>query len=290
VIYARNVIVAAGALGTPEILLRSAKAGGLRVSPILGKRFSANGDLMAMSYGGSQRTDTLGFGTRTGDRAKIKTGPEMDYVEDGRVIKDPVTGEWKPRPLRERYWIMDGVFPSALVRAMGKLFTFRKLDEAAIADFANPKVDGQLNKSMLYLGDAHDNADAELELDKKGRVKVSWPGFKNDPAFKILDKRMRELSAANEGSYLYPNPLTEFGRGMTVHPLGGCVLGETRETGAVDHRGRVYDSSRPDRAAVHEGLYVSDGSLLPDSLGINPFLTISALSERIADFITGKRT
>jgi cholesterol oxidase len=287
VIYAKNVIVAAGALGSPGLLLRSAKAGGLAVSPQLGQRFSANGDLMTMAYATDQRCDTLGFGTRGGARAEIKTGPEMDYVEDGRVMKDPSTGEWKPRPLRERFWIMNGVFPSALVGALGKLFAFKKLDEEALSDLVDPKIDGPFNRSMLYLGDAHDNADAELALDPKdGRVRVYWPQFKDDPAFKILDARMREHTKANGGTFVYPTPLNELGRGITVHPIGGCVMGETRNSGAVDHAGRVYDPTDPtDLNAVHPGLYVSDGSIVPDSIGVNPYFTIAALAERIAEMI-----
>ena len=247
---------------------------------------------MTMAYDTKQRCDTLGFGTRTGARAKIRTGPEMDFVEDGRVVKDPATGEFKPRPLRERYWIMDGVFPSALVKAMGKIFAFTKPDESSLSDFIDPKIDGQLNRSMLYLAEAHDRADADLGLDPKdGRIRVYWPQLQDDPAFKIVDARMRQHAKVSGGTFVYPNPLTNYGRGMTVHPLGGCVMGENRSSGAVDHRGRVYDPTDPnDLNAVHEGLYVSDGSIIPDSLGVNPFLTISALSERIAEFIVKGRT
>lgn len=53
---------------------------------------------------------------------------------------------------------------------------------------------------------------------------------------------------------------------FTYHPLGGCVLGE-----ATDDHGRVKG---------HKGLYVVDGSLVPGSLGVNPFVTITALAER----------
>ena len=68
---------------------------------------------------------------------------------------------------------------------------------------------------------------------------------------------------------------------VTVHPLGGSVMGTDADSGVVDHRGRVFDpSSGP--TAVHRGLLVADGSIVPTSLGINPLLTIAALAERIA--------
>jgi cholesterol oxidase len=66
---------------------------------------------------------------------------------------------------------------------------------------------------------------------------------------------------------------------ITAHPLGGCPMGESQATGAVDDLGRVFDQA----GARHPGLYVADGSIIPTALGVNPFLTISALSERIAD-------
>jgi cholesterol oxidase len=60
-IDARNVILAAGALGTPEILLRSEQEG-LALSPKVGTQFSGNGDFFALAYNADHQVDTLGFG------------------------------------------------------------------------------------------------------------------------------------------------------------------------------------------------------------------------------------
>jgi cholesterol oxidase len=74
---------------------------------------------------------------------------------------------------------------------------------------------------------------------------------------------------------------------VTVHPLGGCPLGETAADGAVDERGRVF--AGPAGSGVHEGLYVADGSIVPRSLGVNPLLTISALAERNVALLAADR-
>jgi len=60
-----------------------------------------------------------------------------------------------------------------------------------------------------------------------------------------------------------------FADDFCYHPLGGCVLGL-----ATDNVGRVNG---------YRGLYVTDSALIPGSIGVNPFVTITALAERNID-------
>jgi cholesterol oxidase len=55
----------------------------------------------------------------------------------------------------------------------------------------------------------------------------------------------------------------------TAHILGGCSIGPEGR-GVVDAHHRVYG---------YQGLYVCDGSVVPANLGVNPSLTITALTE-----------
>ncbi len=66
---------------------------------------------------------------------------------------------------------------------------------------------------------------------------------------------------------------------ITAHPLGGCPMGDDYLQGAVDPFGRVFSGD----GAVHQGLYVVDGSVIPSALGVNPLMTISALAERFVE-------
>jgi len=68
--------------------------------------------------------------------------------------------------------------------------------------------------------------------------------------------------------------LTETQGVYCAHPLGGCRMADTSDLGVVDDGGAVHG---------YEGLYCIDGSIVPTSLGVNPSLTISALSERCAE-------
>ena len=74
---------------------------------------------------------------------------------------------------------------------------------------------------------------------------------------------------------------------ITVHPLGGCVMGENAFLGAVDHAGQVFAGTVG--SDVHEGLFVADGSVIPTSLGTNPLLTICATAERTMALIAEER-
>ncbi|NTX59743.1 GMC family oxidoreductase [Myxococcus sp. CA051A] len=69
---------------------------------------------------------------------------------------------------------------------------------------------------------------------------------------------------------------TVLGIPTTAHILGGCCMGDSAETGVIDHRHRVFG---------YEGLYVVDGSAISANPGVNPSLTITALAERAMTFI-----
>ena len=72
----------------------------------------------------------------------------------------------------------------------------------------------------------------------------------------------------------------ETGPLVTVHPLGGCPMGDDASSGVVDDCGRVFDASPQANGRLHEGLVVLDGSIIPASLGMNPALTIASIALR----------
>jgi choline dehydrogenase-like flavoprotein len=61
-----------------------------------------------------------------------------------------------------------------------------------------------------------------------------------------------------------------------AHLQGGCAMGRNREDSVTDSSGRVHGIP---------GLYVADASLFPNSVEINPYLTIMALADRVAEII-----
>ncbi len=291
VLHARVVVLAAGSLGSTGLLLAS-RDRGLRVSRRLGHHFSSNGDQLGLGYNNDEPTGVLGFGSR------YQSGPVTSV---GPTITAAV--EYTHGSPAHRFLIQDGAFPLAFVapaRALGAALDLTGGDDTdtggvdaareigrVMRDLVGRDPRGALNHSMIYLGIGHDGADGRIVLDHRGRPRVLWGALRDRPLASEMDRAMRELTAALGGTYLKRPRVTKLfpANPITVHPLGGCPMGNDADAGVVDHAGRVFD---PDgaRGAVHDGLFVADGAVIPTSLGVNPFMTISALAERIADHLT----
>ncbi|MEZ5352411.1 MAG: GMC family oxidoreductase [Bryobacteraceae bacterium] len=284
---AGNVILSAGAINSTEILLRSADKRGLSISPAAGTKFGGNGDFFGLSYNGDTPTRVLGFGTNPPDQTWKDNPPGPSIVA---ILKYAATAS------NSAFTIEDLSFPSAAVRAAQVTFATLPNKEdtdvgdemqemrRAIQDTLGAKPygeNGALNHTMLYLCMGFDDQRGYFVLDKRG-VQVRWPGAGRQPVFGMINEELRR-HARREGASFLANPLWEFMRLpvrhlVTAHPLGGLPMGEDYMAGAVDQWGRVFAGD----GSVHDGLFVADGSVLPAALGVNPFLTISAVSERIA--------
>jgi cholesterol oxidase len=100
-------------------------------------------------------------------------------------------------------------------------------------------------------------------------VKLGWSAAQSAVSVSMAKKLFDRINSANSTIYrydLFGSSNKVFADDFTYHPLGGCVLGRS-----TDAYGRVKGYSR---------LYVTDGSLVPGNIGVNPFVTITALAER----------
>ncbi|MDA2912515.1 GMC family oxidoreductase [Acidobacteriia bacterium AH_259_A11_L15] len=285
----RTVIVSAGALGSTEIMLRS-REHGLSLPDAVATRFSGNGDFFGIAYNSDQRTDIMGFGNHLDepDRSAVKAGPTIVGVIRYN----------RGKPLNRQMTIEDLTIPRAGVEPSRRTLPWlpgTDTDNRPILDWLdnvnevrrvaldiqfNPE--GALNHTMCYLVMADDPANGTMEL-KHDRLKIKWPNVGNQPIFQQINNELRE-HAKVLGAKFIQNPIWRFLPNsplLTAHPLGGCPMGESHTTGFVDEFGKVFKSD----GTKHGGLYVADGSVVPTALGVNPFLTISALCERIADHL-----
>ena len=135
----------------------------------------------------------------------------------------------------------------------------------------------------------HDEGQGKLVLEDD-RLRIHWPGVGSEPIFSKVNERLEAATRALGGTFI-PNPIWSKLSAhtlVTVHPLGGCIMAEEASHGVVNHKGQVF--SGPTGENVYDNLYVSDGSIIPRSLGLNPLLTISALAERCCSLIAKDRS
>ncbi|WP_437927033.1 GMC oxidoreductase [Sorangium sp. So ce291] len=104
-------------------------------------------------------------------------------------------------------------------------------------------------------------------------VDLTWPVEKSEGIFNAAQAMHENLTNATGGQSL-PDPLWRLLKSpLTLHPLGGCVMGAPSAAGAVGHLGRTF---------VHLNLIVADGAILPTPTVRGPSRTIAAPAARIA--------
>ncbi|MGU3373443.1 GMC family oxidoreductase N-terminal domain-containing protein [Chryseobacterium sp. M5A1_1a] len=120
--------------------------------------------------------------------------------------------------------------------------------------------------TALYLLINRVDKKGEVAYDKANQMlKLSWDENNTAAMRENAKYFVRKMNKANGGTrshFLFNNG---FGADICYHPLGGCVLGE-----ATNEFGKLRD---------HDHLYVLDGSLIPGTIGVNPFVTITAIAE-----------
>ncbi len=291
-IRATHVVLAAGTLGSTEILLRS-KAAGLAMSDQVGRHLTGNGDVLGFAYNNDVPIHGIGFGSRDQTDAP-PVGPTItgiidlrnrDRLDDGMVIEE-------------------GALPGSIANLLPKVFSLSaqlagKDTDSGLVDTVNEKrremesliqgpYHGATRNTQTFLVMAHDDGSGRMLL-ADDRLRIDWPAVGKQKVFERINNTLLEVTRPLGGTYL-PNPLWNRLLGhdlVTVHPLGGCRMADRAEDGVVNHRGQVFSAAAG--SDVHEGLYVMDGAIIPRSLGVNPLLTISALAERSSALLAESR-
>lgn len=278
------VVLAAGTLGSTEIMLRS-KAKGLSVSPFVGQRFSGNGDVLGFGYNTDRKVEGIGYGVHSPGSGYV-AGPNIASIIDTRLD----TADY-----RDGMSIEEGVIPGALADLMPAAFAAISAaighdTDGGIADRVREKAReleslllgayrGATANTLTYLVMSHDSGAGEMYLDGN-KLRIRWPGAGDEDIIKRANAMLEKCTAALGGTYIESPIWTELFKKslVSVHPLGGCIMGEDAASGVVNHKCQVFSGTSNDD--VHTGLYVMDGAVIPTALGVNPLLTISAVAER----------
>ena len=282
-IECKVLILAAGAMGSPVILMRSKQNGALpSLSSHLGKHLGVNGDhIAAIEYDDEKKVrDLLGL-------------PGYSEFFKGKPITTMSYDWYAGRPGHE----FDGT-----------RFTLQEIFLSQLTNFlyddgrdpeGDPSFWGRDKKRSIATWNRHIEILAMVEDTSDGTFYLPPPlggdFIRSGPGpvgvglfdYDLSDQSIAVREAANEaiksvlqsaglGRFL---KLTETRGAYCAHPLGGCRMADSADLGVVDHRCEVFG---------YEGLFCIDSSAIPTSLGVNPSLTISAVSERAASELVAR--
>ena len=278
-IECKVLIMSAGAMGTPVILMRSQQAlgGGLpALSSHLGRHLGVNGDhIAAIEYDDESKVrDLLGL-------------PGYSDFYKGKPITTMSYDWYAGRSSHEH----DGTRFTLQEIFLSQLTNFLYDDGRGNGD--EPSFWGREKKRSIATWSRHIEILAMVEDTSDGTFYLPPPQggdfIRTGPGpvgiglfdYDLSDQSVaiREsanqaiqdvLSAAGLGRFL---KLTETKGAYCAHPLGGCRMADSADLGVVDHRCETFG---------YEGLFCMDSSAIPTSLGVNPSLTISAVCERAA--------
>jgi cholesterol oxidase len=265
----RGVIVAASALGTMDLLFRLKERGSLpAVSGQVGCRVRTNAEsLIGVRIPGAEDLSqgiAIGSGIYIDEHTHIEAVRYPTGSDAMGLLATPLTGG-RPGRLRILLWLR--TLAAALLRHPWR--TVRTMHPFRWA-----------RESLIFL--CMQTLDGHIEM-RLGRPWF-WPFHKvlmshgrRVPTFipraNEFARRAAELTGGTPMSMV-----TEilFDVPGTAHILGGCPMGEARQVGVVDARHRVFG---------YRNLYICDGSVIAANLGVNPSLTIAAMTERAMSFL-----
>jgi len=283
-VHTRRVIVSAGSLGSTELLLRAKKQHGhlLRMSDRLGSHFSGNGDFLSFLIEGPH-TDPNRGPTIT---QRIDFNLFQDFAPKHAFILEDAS---YPAFLA---WFLEGAKPRLswlapvvhFVEHLWENLTHGKSPGTIGFAFADLIKHTISHDSAVLLCMGIDSSNGVMQLNNKQELTLTWPQGENMELYDAILDAGREFGDAGGYPNFIPLPTWDWPwrNNITVHPLGGCVLADDAAHG-------VTSANRQNFGEVfgYRGLYVADGAIVPTSVGANPTATISALSEMVAQGITG---
>ncbi|MEU9283383.1 GMC family oxidoreductase [Streptomyces sp. NPDC048275] len=275
---ARRVVVAAGTYGTQTLLHRMQAGGQLPyMSGRLGELTRTNSEALV----GAQTVDRRYRKQHGTPRADFTQGvaitssihpDENTHIEPVRygkgsnamgglsILQVPYT-EGSSRVLG---WLANAAkHPVLVLRSLSN----RRWSERTIIGLVMQSLDNSLTTYLKPKG-----AGKGLLTARQGH------GAPNPKQIKAASEAASAVAAEING-FPGSNVGELMGTPLTAHFLGGCPIGDSRETGVIDPYHRLYG---------HPGISVVDGAAVSANLGVNPSLTITAQAERAMSYWPNK--
>jgi cholesterol oxidase len=261
-VRARGAIIAAGALGTNNLLANCKHSGALpRLSDRIGDVIRTNSESIQSV---TARDDDRDFSRSVAITSSIYPDPDthievVTYGEAGDIMSNTFTamageGTRLTRPLK---WI------AAVVRhplQNARMIVPLKWSRRTVILLVMQTVDAAMHLKP------------KRKIFGKGvRLQTEQDPERPNPIYLPAAAAAARWFAKKTGG-IAQSALTESIQNVptTAHILGGAVVGADAESGVVDSGNRVFG---------YENLLVTDGAAMPANPGVNPSLTITAKAE-----------
>ncbi len=260
----RGVVVAGGVMGTLGLLMDARARGDLSaISQQLGQRVRTNSEtVVAVRCRDGSADHSKGIAASTSVFPDEHTQIQIDRYPGGSDSMAALSalmvdgGRWWPRwlgfvgaALRRPLDFLRTLWPGGFARQTAILVVMQDLDNKL-----------SVVRRRRWLPPFGHRLQSECD---PADAAPSYIPIGNDFA-RRLAKRINAIALSSTPEVFLDVP-------ATAHILGGCPIGSNRNDGVVDAQHRVFG---------YQNLYVCDGSIVPVNLGVNPALTILALSER----------
>lgn len=266
---ARGIVIAAGTLGTLELLLKQK----YKYQTLPG---------LSDKLGHELRTNAETLSAVSGAREKLNNGLAITSVfhPDPRTHIEIVK---YPDNSNAMKWFF-GLSAEGSRTTAGRILKLLAKTISHPMQFLRTVFNFRWStKLVIFL--AMQNVDNAMRMRWKktiggGKMKIENRGQKKVPAYIPVAQEVMERYAKKVDG-VAQNILLEvlFNRPTTAHILGGCPMSENNETGVVGKDFKVHG---------YPEMYITDGSVIQGNIGVNPSLTITAVAEYAMSLVPGK--
>lgn len=266
-IRTKGIVFSGGVIGTVKLLLQLKKKGSLpNLSEQLGNFIRTNNEALIPVTSINNKNKDYSKGLAIGS---ILHTDENTHLEPCRY--SPGSGFW-------RVLMMPMVSGNNIFSRLGKVFiNFIKkpinyLKLIFVRDWAK-------NSPIILFMQTIDST-LKFSLNSIGRMNSTVAtGNKPTPFIKEAHDIASQFADIIDGVPTNLNLETLFGIPSTAHILGGCVMGQNENEGVVNKKSEVFN---------YKNMLVCDGSTISANPGVNPSLSITAISEHAMAQISDK--
>ena len=275
VLSAKKVIVAAGVLGTLELLFKCRDITRTlpEISPQLGKIARTNSEAIVGVLSKDTQLDlTKGVAISSHFYPDEHTHITQNRIAKGwdmqKWITGPLVDDDRPfvRTLKTLWKMVSN--PARLFRMWFAKNWYKRVTVMTVMQHLDNRIGFSYGRklSLLFL--------------RRGLKSVAVPGMMAPTNLSVANRAAQVMAEKSNGEAINFTPESIGNTATTAHILGGCHMGSSREDGVINTDHQVFG---------YPGLYVVNGASVSANVGANPSLTIAAMAERAMGRIPSKK-